>query len=153
MHYFFLLLTFFSIITHAAPEEIFPSHCKPFVLHGESSTLSAGTPRVFMLHNLSDFDLWITQQTANSADLTGRLQSNHWSALVLDKHAFTFNCIESKPGHEQAVSCEKTLAACEWTPQSLPKNKYPVFWAAEDMTLPPLIAYLQRLGFELPQTV
>jgi hypothetical protein len=143
--------------TNASPEETFPPSCKPFALHGESIALPIGIPRIIMLHNLSESDIWITHQaseseTDSSPDLSSRLQSNRWSALALDQHALTLHCIESKPGHEQGISCEQALAVCEWHTLSRPQHKQAIFWAAENMTLPPLIAYIGRLGFELPQT-
>ena len=64
----------------------------------------------------------------------------------------TLSCIESKPGHEQAVSCQQVLAVCTFQVTAHPKLKKNVIWAAENMPLSPLIAYLGRIGFEFPQT-
>ncbi|MDX2345322.1 MAG: hypothetical protein QNK11_00410 [Legionella sp.] len=148
MRYFYLIISILVITTAVHAEEVYPAACKPFVIHGESVKFPAGTPRVVMLHNLSQFDVWIT----HSIELNSRLQSNLWSALALDKHAFELSCIESKPGHEQQVSCEETLAVCEWPITTRPKHTKGIVWAGENMPLSTLTAYISRRGFELPQT-
>ena len=109
-----------------------------------------------MLHNLSGLDLWITHPVSEADTAAGwssRLQSGHWSALALDTTAFELSCIESKPGHEQQVSCEHALAICEWPITSSPEHTSGIFWAGENMSLTALTAYLSRRGFELPSHV
>ena len=103
--------------------------------------------------NLSAFDVWITHPASDATFDSGwssRLQGNQWSALALDKTKIKLNCIESKPGHEQQVSCEQALAACEWPITSRPEHAHGIFWAGENMTLTALTAYIGRHGFELP---
>ena len=146
----------FSLLipTTTQAEEVFPNHCKPFTLKGESVNLPAGVPRLIMLHNLSEFDLWITHplsEKENNAGWSSRLQTNHWSALALDKKIFELSCIESRPGHEQQISCEQTLAVCEWPLTKNSGAEQGVFWAGENMSLTALTAYIGRHGFELPQ--
>lgn len=144
----------FFISHNAYAEEIFPPACKAFAVKGESAKLPVGTPRVVMLHNISEFDLWITHTASandNTEDFSSRLQANLWSALALEKKAVEINCIESRPGHEQQISCEQTLAVCEWPITSRPENMQGVFWAGENMPLSALTAYIGRRGFELPQ--
>ncbi len=158
MRYFFTLIssltTIFFISQNAYAEEVFPPACKPLVIKGESAKLPGGTPRVVMLHNISEFDLWITHSASandNTEDFSSRLQSNLWSALALEKESFEINCIESKPGHEQQVSCEQTLAVCEWPTVNRLENTQSVLLAGENMPLSALTAYIGRRGFELPQ--
>ncbi len=134
-------------------EEVLPENCKPFSIRGESAHLPAASPRLAMLHNLSQFEIWLTHPAENEHDApwSSRLQQNYWSALVLGTDAFEINCIESKPGHEQQVSCEQVLAICEW-PLKQKEEKTPgSFWAGENMPMSVLIAYIGRHGFELPQ--
>jgi hypothetical protein len=134
-------------------EEIFPPACKPFVIKTEAIHLPEGAPRLIMLHNLSELDLWITHPVSEAnaaAGWSSRLQSGQWSALALDKTAFELSCIESKPGHEQQISCEHTLATCEWPITSSPEHTSGIFWAGENMSLSALTAYLGRRGFGLP---
>lgn len=150
--YILSIFCFVSTNTHAG--EIFPNNCKPLVVKGELLVLPTGLPRLIMLHNLSSVDVWITHPMSgkdSNAGWSSRLQSNHWSALMINKKAFELSCIESKPGHEQQIACEQTLAACEWIPTSKPEYAKGVFWAGENMPLKALIAYINRHGFELPQ--
>lgn len=134
-------------------EEIFPEGCKPFVVEDELISITAGSSRVIMLHNLGTVDLWITHPVSDpgaSAGWSSHLQAGNWSALVMNDKPFVLSCIESKPGHEQQVACKSVVGACEWN-ASLPENKSQgIFWAAENMQLNPLIAYLGRQGFKLP---
>lgn len=156
MRFFLILLAFFYLNTAVADThstEMFPAACKAFAIKGEDLHIPSGDLRVLMLHNLSAFDVWVTHP-ASDADFdsgwSSRLQGNQWSALALDKKNLVLNCIESKPGHEQQVSCEQALAACEWPITSRPKHTHGVFWAGENMTLSALTAYIGRHGFELP---
>ena len=144
----------FLITTTAQAEEVFPNFCKPFAIKGESVLFPAGLPRIVMLHNLSESDLWVihpASEKENNGGWSSRLEANLWSALALEKKAFELNCIESRPGHEQQVSCEQTLAICEWPLTKGPENNHGVFWAGENMPLTALTAYIGRHGFELPQ--
>ncbi|NCT57471.1 MAG: hypothetical protein GW760_07185 [Legionella sp.] len=133
--------------------EIFPKACKAFALQGEDLHLPAGDLRVLMVHNLSAYDVWMTHAASDEnfdPGWSSRLQGNQWSALALDKTDLVLNCIESKPGHEQQIACERVLAVCEWPITSRPKHTHGVFWAGENMTLTALTAYIGRHGFELP---
>lgn len=150
--YVLYVFLFFTSTVHA--EEIFPPSCKPLAIQGETVLLPAGKPRLIMLHNLSESDLWITHPMTDQNNNTGfssRLESNHWSALAIGKKTLSLSCIESKPGHEQQVACQHTLALCEWPITTPKKNKQTVFFTGENMALSSLIAYITRLGFELPQ--
>lgn len=155
MRFFLVILSFFYLniaLAEAHPGEIFPAACKAVAIKGEAMRIPAGKLRVLMMHNLSAFDVWITHP-ASEANLEGwssRLQGNQWSALALDETKLELTCIESKPGHEQQVACEHTLAVCEWPITSRPEHTQGVFWAGENMPLTTLAAYIGRRGFELP---
>lgn len=134
-------------------EEVLPESCTPYSIRGESTLLPAGTSRIVMLHNLSESEIWITHpaESEHDAPWSSRLQPNYWSALVLGENAFEMSCIESKPGHEQQISCEQTLAVCEWPLKQKEKKLQAPLWAGENMPMTVLIAYIGRHGFELPQ--
>ncbi|MCH9764266.1 MAG: hypothetical protein K0U24_08625 [Gammaproteobacteria bacterium] len=152
MRFFLYVFLFVTSTVHA--EEIFPPTCKPIAIQGETALLPAGKPRLIMLHNLSKFDLWITHpmtEQNNNTAFSSRLQSNNWSALAIGSTILSLSCIESKPGHEQQIACQQTLALCEWPITTQKQNKNTAFFAGENMTLPSLTAYITRLGFELPQ--
>ena len=149
----YLLIPLGLALTHNAyADEVFPAACKPLVIKGESVKLHSETPRIVMLHNLSVLDLWVTHPVSegDNAGLSSRLQTGLWSALALDNTSFELSCIESRPGHEQQVSCEQNLALCEWPITSQPENTQGVFWAGENMPLTALTAYISRRGFGLP---
>ncbi|MDF1683798.1 MAG: hypothetical protein P1U36_03985 [Legionellaceae bacterium] len=142
-----------TALATAHATEVFPAACKAFTIQGENLTIPADNPRVLMIHNLSAFDVWITHPASDAdfdAGWSSRLQGNQWSALALDKTKIKLNCVESKPGHEQQVSCGQALAACEWPITSRPKHTHGIFWAGENMELTALTAYIGRHGFELP---
>jgi hypothetical protein len=61
---------------------------------------------------------------------------------------FELSCVESRPGHEQQLSCAGVLAVCAWEKVSMPDNaKHGTAWAGEDMGLVALTAYVHRMGF------
>lgn len=140
------LLICYLFPTLSSAEEVFPKACKPLAIQQESILLNSAKQRVIMLHNLSKHDVWIA-----SHDLSGRIKPNHWSALALDTSAIELNCVESRPGHEQQVSCEHIIGVCEWATEVRPKDIKGIFWAGENMTLEILSAYLARRGFTLPE--
>ncbi len=135
-------------------EEVFPPHCTPVVVTGDLVVLPAAESAVTMIHNLSNNDLWITHPVSDpgaSAGWSSHLQAGHWSALVLKEKKFELSCIESKPGHEQQVSCSTVVAVCQWHTKDLPEKSSGTYWAAEDMELSPLIAYIKRRGFVMAE--
>ena len=143
-----VFLMVFACSPHA--EEIFPAHCTPFVVDSEYVQLPAAKSMVTMIHNLSNGDLWVTHAAAApGASWSSQLHAGNWSALVLPEEPLELSCIESIPGHEQQVSCAGVLAVCQWPATTLPKKPSDTPWAAQDMLLAPLIAYIGRQGFVL----
>lgn len=143
-----ILLTFVSSTILA--EEIYPPHCTPWVVADELVNLPASKSTVTMIHNLSSADIWVTHAATDAgASWSSHLQAGNWSALVSSGEALELRCIESIPGHEQQVPCAAVLAVCQWNAGTLPKKPSDTPWAAEDMLLPPLIAYIGRQGFVL----
>lgn len=149
------VLMFVSPIVLA--EEVLPTGCKAIPIQNELASLSSEMPSLFMIHNISKVDLWITHPVSEpsaSAGWSTRLQPDHWSALALKAKTFDLSCIESKPGHEQQVECADVIAVCQWTVAKPPENgSLGTYWAAEDMSLSALSAYLGRRGFKLPERV
>ena len=130
-----------------------PLSCRPVPVIGESIMLNAKKPVLMLIHNLSDADLWITHPVADpgaSAGFTSHLMTKKWSALVVDKKSFELNCIESKPGHEQQISCEGQLAVCQWAAVKIAPKGLGTYWAAENMNWSDLTTYLGGRGFSLP---
>lgn len=140
-------------LSQAFAKEIFPPLCAPVQVKGELVNIQATQPTLVVIHNMSSNDLWITHLVSSpgaSAGWSSRLQEDHWSALAIDKGPFDLTCIESKPGHEQQIPCEDVLAVCHWTLPGFPSDLKGVYWAAEDLNLSALIAYLGRQGYQLP---
>ena len=144
------ILIFFAFNANA--EEVLPALCTPLVVTGDLVILPKAKSTVTMIHNLSNSDLWITHPVSDpstSAGWSSHLQAGNWSALLLDGNKFELSCIESKPGHEQQVSCSEVLAVCQWQATHVPEKSSGTYWAGEDMLLSPLIAYIKRRGFVL----
>ena len=149
MNYLLVIALMCSTWT-ACAKEIFPPRCTPLVVSGEQVVVPASPSTVTMIHNLSSTDLWVTHPVSDpnaSTSWSSHLQAGNWSALVLSDEKFELSCIESRPGHEQQVSCATVLAVCLWPAKTLPQKTSNTSWAAEDMPLSPLIAYIKRRGF------
>jgi hypothetical protein len=149
MNYMVSIMLFLSA-WNAYAEEIFPPGCTPLVVSGELVELPATKSTVTMIHNLSNTDLWVTHPVSEpntSAGWSSRLQAGNWSALALSEDAFELSCIESSPGHEQQTPCSAVLAVCLWSAAIMPEKSSGTYWAAEDMPLSSLIAYIKRRGF------
>ncbi len=134
-------------------ESTLPVGCEPIAVQGESVTLKSKNNKLIFIHNLTSSDLWITHPVTNpgaSGGWTTRLQSDNWSALAVDKPPFELNCIESRPGHEQQVPCEGSIAVCQWKGVKTPKGDQGTFWVAEDMSLSALTAAIGARGFIVP---
>lgn len=150
--YYILSMILIVFSWNANAEEVFPARCAPLVVTGDLVVLPAAKSMVTMIHNLSSTDLWITHPVSDpnmSAGWSSHLQAGNWSALILDDTQFELSCIESRPGHEQQVACSSVLAVCQWPASSLPEKSHETYWAGEDMSLSPLIAYIKRRGFIL----
>lgn len=134
-------------------EEIFPAGCKPFVTQDAQVSIPKGKSGIIMVHNLTDGDLWVTRPISDpnsSPTWSSLLHAGSWSALAWQGEEFKLSCIESRPGHEQQVSCADALALCQWSKAKLPAQLTTSMWAGENMSLSALMAYIQRRGFELP---
>jgi hypothetical protein len=146
---FFIIIIFSSWALKA--QEVLPNGCLPLVVKTDSVTLSSEKYPLILVHNISDSVLWITHPAGSEGESgwSSRLQPGKWSVLVLNNSPIKFSCIESKPGHEQQASCRDVLAICQWPKAKVPEKKSGIFWAAEDMGMLPLKAYIGRLGFTL----
>jgi len=142
----FILLIASTISSLSFAEEVLPHHCQAFVIDGDTINIPKEKPRVMLFHNLVKTDIWLVSESTSS-----KLTPNNWSALALDKRALQLNCIESKPGHEQIVSCQEVISTCIWPISTRPKDKKGLIWAGENMQLENLSAYIARQGFVLPE--
>ena len=95
-------------------------------------------------------------------DLTVKLAPAHWAALELSSaelndKTLQFHCVESRPGHEQEVSCQGMLKACRWQNFKDSKERRSgegIFWAGVNLnSLPSLKQQLQVSGIKLDEDV
>ena len=152
--YWYILNTLFCIgcwvyIDSSYATEVYPSQCKPIVVQHNVLDLRVLLPSMLMIHNLSHNEVWMTYRVndENKLSESRRIRSNKWSALAIKTGHFVIHCIESIPGHEQNIACARVLAACIWSPLTLPEGVKQTVWAGEDRSLSSLIAYMQRQGF------
>lgn len=142
----------FLVTNIYAGGSIMPPLCKPVMVDKAELNLTAKKPALVLIYNHSNSELWLSHPVKNigaSAGWTSQLESQKWSALALNKKDFKLTCIESKPGHEQEVSCQGLVTVCKWPNQESEKSKG-TYWAGENMSLPALKSYLGDRGFKLP---
>ncbi len=147
-----IILCLLSLDVYA--QEIYPSGCVPWPIYEAIPTLTTTQPLILMFHNLSKNNVWIARavsQRGMQAGLSSLLEAGKWSSLAInvDKNAMPIQCIESKPGHEQKISCAEVLAICQWPKSKFPKPNSGIHWAGENMHLAPLQAFLARQGYGL----
>lgn len=147
-----ILCCIFSLSLHA--QEVYPKNCVPWPIKDAQPIFTTTQPVILMLHNLSEMDLWITKPASDQgaqAGFSSLLQAGKWSSLVISQgdEKLPLKCIESKPGHEQEVSCANVLAICQWQKVKFPDQSSGIFWAGENMNLAPLQAFLARQGYIL----
>jgi hypothetical protein len=145
-----LCLFLFLISSSVSAQATLPNGCEALAVQGETVAVATKKTSLFFVHNLSDMDLWVThpvENTSASSDWSSRIQSQHWSALVVGKGPFALTCIESRPGHEQEIPCEGAIALCQWKGAKIPVGTQNTYWAGEDLTLAELKAALGGRGF------
>lgn len=151
-----LIMSLFMILSfNAFALDSLPYHCQSIAVTQATVMLpAASSPSLVMIYNQSDNDLWITHPITDpsaSAGWSSRLQSNHWSALALGQDAFELSCVESKPGHEQQISCAGEIMVCLWPNLTEANRKKEPYWAAENMPLRSILSTLRQHGFKIPE--
>ena len=151
---FLSTILFCMLSMGALAQEIYPTGCVPWPVHDALPTISNTEPTIFMLHNLSNNDLWVTRPSSDKgaqAGFSSLLKTGRWSALAINvtKASLPLKCIESVPGHEQEIPCAAVLAICQWPKTKFPDKDSGIFWAGENMHLAPLQAFLARQGYVL----
>lgn len=113
--------------------------CKPINLVKSTINLKEKLPNLIVIYNKTKTNLWITHPITNpsaSAGWSSHLHPNKWSVLALNENPFELSCVESKPGHEQQISCLEVILLCKWTKKTKLKLKANenTYWFAEDLT-------------------
>lgn len=132
---------------------VMPKGCQPLPLNTETARLKTKKPMLFLMKNTSNSDLWLIhpiQDPGASAGWNSKLEPERWSALLVNKD-FDLNCVESRPGHEQHVSCDQVLALCSYRSLKIDKSLTGNAWMAENMPVRALLTELGRRGLDVPE--
>jgi hypothetical protein len=135
-------------------QEVLPRGCVALVIKNDIVSISKDKNKFLFIHNLSEDNIWLVSQIENNnlqSVLSSKMDAGSWSALILNQEPkdIKFSCIESKPGHEQKISCQEALAICQWPNTKIPEDRKGVFFVAENMDLSSLTAYSERNGYSL----
>lgn len=129
----------------------FPPACRGVSGIAEQWGFKGKTQQLYLVTNTSKHTIWLThtkQDPGASAGWASQLAPNQWSALAMDRAGFAFDCTESKPGHEQRVTCQEVLAACQQN-ATFPKKLSGAFWVAENLPLDQLLSSVEQRGIIL----
>jgi hypothetical protein len=142
------------LASNVLAQEVLPTGCVALVIKNDIVSLSKDKNKFLFIHNLSQDNIWLVSQIENNnlqSVLSSKMDAGSWSALILNQESkdIKFSCIESKPGHEQKISCQEALAICQWPNTKIPEDRKGVFFVAENMDLPSLTAYSERNGYSL----
>ncbi len=148
---FFVL---FLLIVKTYAQEVLPNGCIAVVIKNDIVTLKVDKNMFIFIHNLSEENVWLVNQADvdnPQSALSSEIVAGTWSALALNQapQELKLSCIESKPGHEQKVSCQDVLAICQWPNTKISEDKKGIFFVAESMDLSGLTAYSERNGYSL----
>jgi hypothetical protein len=150
----FLLIGLVSLINiNVYANDNLLASCQPIAIKDAPMLLKNIQPMLLLFHNISTNDVWLTHidnQSKTTAGWSSRFSTNRWSALILDKNDIKLTCIESKPGHEQQVSCMGLITICAWPNVKIPATPIGTFWAVENMALSSMINHLSNQRFILP---
>lgn len=130
-----------------------PASCQPIPVRGQSVMLNTKKPVLFILHNLSASELWVTHTDNDkgvSAGFDSRLQAGKWSAVVVDSQTFDLSCVESIPGHEQVIPCEGVLSICKWSKVKITTKQRGTYWVSENKGWVNLLSDIGGQGFSVP---
>jgi hypothetical protein len=144
--YISALLIFF--VQQTTAKSVFPKNCEPIPM-GEELFITTKKSIIVLVYNKNEqTNIWLTSPA--KMGWSSQIQADRWSALFLNKKKFTLNCIESKPGHEQHISCSEAIRACKWKPIKAPQKLSKVFWAGESLSFEELQENLIDQGFKIP---
>ena len=153
-HIIIILLSGLLLATNGyAVTNKIPKTCTPLPVRGESIVFNVSKATVFLIHNLSNTAVWLIhpiKDASASAGWNSLLQSDKWSALILNQDKFELTCIESKPGHEQQVACENLISICQCPDIKVPESENITYWAGENKNLSSLVSYIGGRGLGIP---
>lgn len=146
------LILFLNLTGLARGELKLPNNCQPIAITSATvdfSSFVVQNPTLIIIHNLAKTNLWLTlhDEVANYDNLSSMISADHWAAIIWSHKSSKFSCIETRPGHEQQISCEGMVFLCRWEITKSKKDIPANFWLAENMSLPILLEHLSSHGF------
>lgn len=144
MRYIFMIFGM-SFCALGIAKEFLPKGCHAFPIENMVE-LKQQKNHLILIHSLSNYEIWLANQ--QQAKLTVSLVPGEWSAFYAPQGQVQWYCIQSQPGHEQKVSCQQVLAACDWSAKPPQKEIAKInSWVANNLSFSEMHAYVQRLGW------
>lgn len=106
-------------------------------------SFSASHPVVFLVHNISNIDLWLTHPSSGKgveAGWTSLIKSQRWSVIALNRSPFVLDCQHSLTG--KMLDCHQIIASCRLGSHKIKAGGY---WLAENIDFSQLKSKLQLL--------
>lgn len=126
-----LILFTASLTTHAL---MLPKGCKIQDINQAQLTLKSNTDALFFIQNNHTMDLYLVDSSQHI--MTTKLSPSQWSVLAAKKKQPTiFQCVESRPGSEQRISCQGLMTICQISPKKAFEDFNTSHWAVEDTSL------------------
>ncbi len=130
---FYILL---STLTFA---DNFIKSCKILSINNDNLEFNVNKSAIFFVHNITANDVWLIANN-NAVNLNNKLIAKQWSALILTTHLLKFSCIESRPGHEQRLSCANLITVCQTTMKTAATA---TSWDGKNMSKVALLRYTE----------
>lgn len=153
-----VVLVSLIVVSAAAAKSIFPLQCKVSGLQYKNSKVilfaqHTTKPRLYAIQNNSKNVVWLSHERGNrgvGAGWDSRLNSQHWSALLMTRPKFDLTCHIQKPkSRMKAVPCKQVLRICQF---SWLYSKNPLsggYWVGENLPLPDLMKRIRERRFEV----
>lgn|SRR3990167_806921 len=150
---FFTIILIFSSSVFSAT--LFPKACQVSGLryHHDAVILFSqhtAKPRLYAIHNISKYPLWITHVVKNpsaSAGWASALSPGHWSAILITEHEFNLVCqLQKKTGSMKNIPCSQVIRLCQF---SVVNPAHPVdgsYWVVENVALHALVPKIRSRG-------
>ena len=128
-------------------KEYYPRYCHAMVLNSRLFQLAAQKNQLINIHNISNTDIWLA--SVQFPRWTLKLLPGQWSVFYAPKQKLSWQCVESRLGHEQLVSCQDVLAVCQTNANPPQKEAMRIDqWLLENKGIVTVDAYLQRMGWQ-----
>jgi len=103
--------------------------------------------QMYFLKNKSQKSLWLdhpTKRGTASAGWASYLQTERWSAIVVDKKDFSLSCAVIQPGKVDYLNCAQAISVCAPAHVAIPANRKGSYWLVENKPLEGLQKYFKK---------